>query len=113
MSVLLVLVTATVAPVAAQTEAEPITVLAEKLKRVRISPGVTIRNGAVIMGQCKIKRSSGVAEIDAVACDAVRICASRPQVNRKSFNTCVQQEGEDGMYRLIAERQQRQSGEAM
>jgi hypothetical protein len=82
-----------------------IMVMTERLRSIRLSPGVTIRKGAVTQSSaCKIKRSSGDAEIDALACDAVALCAARPQPDRKAFNACVDEEAVDAIIRLRSER---------
>jgi hypothetical protein len=82
-----------------------IVVLTERLRGIRVSPGVTIRKGvATITSPCKIKRSSGDPEIDALACDAVRQCAARPQPSRKLFNACLDEVAIDAIFRLRAER---------
>lgn len=82
-----------------------IVVMAERLRRIRISPGVTIRKGTVAQtSACKVKRSSGDAALDALACDAVTLCASRPAPSRKIFNTCVEDEAIASIRRLLAER---------
>lgn len=92
------------APAAQPPVESEIVVLAERLRTVRISPGVKIRKGVVTTGTCKVKRSSGDAEIDALACDAVELCATRPAPSRKDFNTCVKTEALASIERLVAER---------
>jgi len=98
------------APMAEPANDNEIVVLTERLRSIRLSPGVTIRKGVVAQTRaCKIKRSSGDAEIDARACEAVALCATRPQLSRKSFNTCVDQEAIDAIFRLKAERAARKA----
>jgi hypothetical protein len=82
-----------------------IMVLTERLRSIKISPGVTIRKGVVTQtSACKVKRSSGDAEIDELACAAVTQCASLPQAGRKAFNTCVEEEAVDAIWVLRSER---------
>lgn len=93
------------APAAEPANDNEILVLTERLRSIRLSPGVTIRKGVVTQtSACKIKRSSGDAEVDALACGAVALCATRPQPSRKAFNTCVDAEAIDAIFRLRAER---------
>ena len=91
-----------------------ILVMTERLRSIRISPGVTIRKGvARVTSPCKIKRSSGDSEIDALACDAVRQCADRPQPSRKLFNACLDDVAIDAMIRLRDQRVAAQRGEVL
>ncbi len=87
-----------------------IVVTRERLRRIRISPGVKIRDGVVTPGTCKVKRSSGDAAIDALACDAVALCSTRPTPSRSLFNTCVMGEAETSIRTLLAERRARSNG---
>lgn len=98
------------APAAQPANDNEIIVLTERLRSIRLSPGVTIRKSVVAAtGTCKIKRSSGDAEVDALACDAVAQCATRPQQSRKAFNTCVDAEAIDAIFRLRGERAARKT----
>ncbi len=98
------------APAAQPANDNEIVVLTERLRSIRLSPGVTIRKSEVTAtGTCKIKRSSGDAEVDALACDAVALCATRPQPSRKAFNTCVDAEAIDAIFRLRGERAARKA----
>lgn len=91
-----------------------ILVMTERLRSIRISPGVTIRKGmARVTSPCKIKRSSGDSEIDALACDAVRQCAARPQPDRKAFNSCVDEEAIGAILHLREARKAELGGEAL
>ena len=82
-----------------------IMVLTERLRSIRISPGVTIRKGVVTQtSACRIKRSSRDSAIDALACDAVAVCAARPQPSRKDFNACVDDVAVDAIFALRGER---------
>jgi hypothetical protein len=82
-----------------------IMVLAERLRAIKISPGVTIRKGVVTQtSACKVKRSSGDAELDALACEAVTRCAATPQSDRKTFNACVEETALEAIYDLKAQR---------
>ena len=100
-------------PPEAPVEGE-ILVMTERLRSIRISPGVTIRKGvARVTSPCKIKRSSGDSEIDALACDAVRQCAARPQPSRKLFNACLDDVAIDAMIRLRDQRVAAQRGEVL
>lgn len=84
-----------------------IVVLTERLRSIKISPGVTIRKGVVTQtGACKVKRSSGDAELDTLACNAVTQCAATPQPDRKTFNGCVKETALEAIYGLKAERAQ-------
>lgn len=96
------------APATEPANDNEIVVLTERLRSIRLSPGVTIRKGVVTQtSNCKIKRSSGDAEVDALACDAVALCGTRTQPSRKAFNTCVDEEAIDAIFRLRAERAER------
>lgn len=78
-------------PAPPEPAGDDIMVIAERLRSVRVSPGVTIRKGvATQTSACKIKQSSGDAASDAAVCDAVRQCAERPQPSRKAFNACLE-----------------------
>ena len=82
-----------------------ILVLTERLRAIKISPGVTIRKGVVTQtSACKIKRSGGDAEIDALACAAVTLCAAKPQPTRKAFNACVEETAIEAIYDLKDQR---------
>ena len=82
-----------------------ITVMTERLRSIRISPGVTIRKGVVAQtSACKIKRSSGDAQIDALACGAVTLCAAKLQPTRKAFNACVEETAVEAIYDLKDQR---------
>jgi len=82
-----------------------IMVLTERLRAIKISPGVTIRKGVVTQtSACKVKRSSGNTELDALACRAVTLCAAQPQPNRKTFNTCVEDTALEAIYDLKDQR---------
>ena len=95
-----VMLLAQAAPPPPPAESE-IMVLTERLRSIRISPGVTIRKGAVTQtSPCKVKRSSGDAELDALACNAVTLCAARPQPTRKAFNACVEETAIEAIYGL-------------
>jgi hypothetical protein len=94
----------TAAPAAEMPADNKILVLTERLRSIRGSPGVTIRKGVVTPGACKIKRSSGDAEVDALACGAVALCATRSQPSRKAFNTCIDAEAIDAIVGLRGER---------
>ena len=88
-------------PAPAEPPVDDITVIAERLRSVRVSPGVTIRKGVARQtSACKIKRSSGDAETAAVVCDAVRVCAARPQPSRKAFNACLEDVAIEAMIAL-------------
>lgn len=98
------------APVTESANDNEIVVLTERLRSIRLSPGVTIRKGVVSQtSACKIKRSSGDAEVDALACDAVTQCSTRPQPSRKAFNACVDAEAIDAIFRLRGERAARKA----
>ncbi|OYU72899.1 MAG: hypothetical protein CFE32_22450, partial [Alphaproteobacteria bacterium PA3] len=97
------------APAGEPANDNEIVVLTERLRSIRLSPGVTIRKGVVTPGTCKIKRSSGDAEVDALAGDAVALCGTRPQPSRKAFNTCVDKEAIDAIFRLRGERAARKA----
>lgn len=104
--------TALIAVAAAQTAApaaelpadNEIVALTGRLRSIRVSRGVTIRKGVVTPGACKIKRSSGDAEVGALACGAVALYATRPQPSRKAFNTCIDAEAIDAIFGLRGER---------
>lgn len=82
-----------------------ILVLTERLRAIKISPGVTIRKGvATQTSACKIKRSGGDSEIDALACAAVTLCAAKPQPTRKAFNACVEATALEAIYDLKDQR---------
>lgn len=93
------------APVDAPPVDNEIVVLTERLRSIRLSPGVTIRKSVVTQtSACKIKRSSGDAEVDALACEAVTSCAAQPQPSRKVFNACVEETALEAIFRLRGER---------
>lgn len=89
-----------------------IVVIAQRMRSLRLSPGVKIRKGVVTTTSgCKIKRSSGDTAIDALACDAVALCATRTQPSRKTFNACVEEEAVTAIRLLLAERKAQDAGE--
>lgn len=93
------------APPAQPANDNEIVVLSEQLRSIRISPGVTIRKGvATQTSACKIKRSSSDAEIDTLACEAVTLCAAKPQPSRKVFNACVEETALEAIYDLKEQR---------
>jgi hypothetical protein len=113
----IVMMLAALAQTAAEPVAEPavdneIVVIAQRLRSLRLSPGVSIRKGVVTAkSPCKIKRSSGDAAIDALACDTVALCATRTQPSRKAFNTCVETEAVAAIRLLLAGRRAQDAGE--
>lgn len=92
-------------PVDAPPVDNEIVVLTERLRAIKISPGVTIRKGVVMQtNACKIERSGGDAELDALACEAVTLCAAKPQSSRKAFNACVEETALEAIYDLKEQR---------
>lgn len=72
---------------AAEPPPEEILVMGERLKRLRFSARVDKR-GVV---RCKIKRSSGDAKVDAIACQAVEDCAPRNLRDAPAVQACMEE----------------------
>lgn len=64
---------------------QDIVVLGRRLKGVRFKGGVD-RNGQVL---CRLTRSSGDAEIDAIPCRAVHECAVQPVRSSRDLQKCM------------------------
>jgi hypothetical protein len=84
---LLTLLAATPASVgpAEPVDAEEIVVVGERLKRIKID---TRRDRKTGQQQCKVRRSSGDAVLDAAVCDAVLACAKVARVSAE-MEACV------------------------
>jgi hypothetical protein len=67
------------------SEAEDIVIVGERVRKIRF----TIRRnkaGAVV---CRIRRSSGDAEIDALACETAQGCLGPPGESREAYLACL------------------------
>ena len=72
----LLLAQAVAAPPPAEAEAgNEIVVLAERLAQTRVEWTTRQRGGAMAIRRCKVTRSSGERELDAMLCKSLRHCA--------------------------------------
>jgi hypothetical protein len=105
----LILAIALTAPVSAtaQTAEDPndIVVMAQKMKRLTVSYSINKKNGVLGVKNCKIKRSSGDAEIDLIPCQVVSYCVNERQLGSSESKDCVRSRGRE----LIAELRERRS----
>jgi hypothetical protein len=94
-------------PASAQTaeDADDIVVMAQKLKRLTVSYNTAKNKGVVSVKNCRIKRSSGDAEIDLIPCQVVSYCVSQLQLASGESRECVKTRGRA----LIAELRDRRS----
>ncbi len=80
------------APEAAAVEPE-IVVLAQKLKSTRFVWKASDKSGAWKLSKCRIKKSSGDKEVDAITCKAVEQCLHTMPIGAKQipaeFSTCL------------------------
>ena len=88
---------AALALLAATPAADEITVLAGRAKRIRWHYAIT-KKGA--LKTCRITRSSGDGEIDALVCEATRQCAGEGPADRTRINACVTPRAKDLIYAL-------------
>jgi hypothetical protein len=98
-------------PPPAETEAE-IVVLAERLAQTRVEWTTRQRNGAMAIRRCKITRSSGYRELDAMLCKSLRHCAphiplgARANEELPDFYACAE-EHRLGLFRAWVQRREK------
>jgi hypothetical protein len=82
-------------PVSAQMSdnTNEILVMAQKLKKLSVTYSIEKTNGIGAVKNCRVKRSSGDAEIDAVACQAVEYCVGQLQLTFGPSRKCVKTRG--------------------
>jgi hypothetical protein len=98
---LLALLVGTAVPVA---EAD-IVVLARKLQLIEVDMKVPRRKGVLVMERCRITKSSGIAELDAVPCAVAVQCMTEAPDTRKQIERCVEARSRARLD-MIAERRQ-------
>jgi hypothetical protein len=106
-TVILAVALATPMMALAQTAEDPndIVVMAQKMKRLTVSYSIDKKNGVLGVKNCKIKRSSGDAEIDLIPCQVVSYCVKERQLAARDSKDCVRSRGRE----LIAELRERRS----
>ena len=86
---LILLAAALPAPPPVPVENE-IVVIARKMRYIRVDIQAPMRNGRLALARCRVTRSSGYAELDAVPCDAARICMESAPATRRMLEQCVE-----------------------
>ena len=90
----LILVLVGAMPAAAQlpSDNDEIVVIGRKLGNVKIQYGSRMKNGVLHIQACRVKKSSGDADIDQIPCQAITDCAAQFGPSRPSqseFDKCV------------------------
>lgn len=78
---------------------DDIVVMARKMRLIEVDMKVRKRGGRLELERCRITRSSGYAELDAIPCDVARQCMLDGPADRKTLARCV---GERSQVRLDA-----------
>lgn len=69
--------------------ADEIVVIARKMRSMRINMKAPRRDGRLVLERCRVTRSSGDAEIDAVPCAVAQACSDEGVTTRKALDNCV------------------------
>lgn len=75
---------------AAPPVADDIVVLARRLQMIEVDMKAPKRGGRLVLERCRITRSSGIAELDAIPCGVAQECVASGVATRKLLATCVE-----------------------
>jgi hypothetical protein len=86
---------------AAPSEQE-IVVMAQRMQLIRVSMRAPRQDGRLVLTQCRVTRSSGLAELDAVPCEVARQCMTGNPANRRALEDCVDQQSQGRLDAIVA-----------
>ena len=88
-------------PVAVDDE---IVVLASKLRTVKVRAITKKREGVLVLSKCRITRSSGDADIDAIPCAVAQLCADEKPTKTQVMQACIVEKSQERIDTLVLER---------
>lgn len=91
---------------------DEITVIARKMRLIRVSIKAPERNGRLVLERCRISRSSGDAELDAVPCEVTQACMSTRPADRKTLALCVEERSQVRLDEIVARRRAARGGQS-
>jgi hypothetical protein len=87
LSVFLAIVAAASSPPPSEAE---IVVLAQKMQFIEVDIKAPRRNGVLVLDRCRITKGSGNSELDAVPCEAAKMCMAETPASRKILELCTE-----------------------
>ncbi|HEY1125560.1 MAG TPA: hypothetical protein VGE65_07995 [Sphingobium sp.] len=83
---------------------DEIVVIARKMQMIRVDIKAPKRNGQLVLERCRISRSSGDAELDAVPCAVTQACMAEKPADRKVLRICVERQSKLRLEEIAAGR---------
>lgn len=93
-------------PLPAPPTEPDIVVIGRKLGMILVDMKAAKRDCIVVLRGCRITRSSGEAELDAIPCNAAQECAAERMTTRKELLTCVEGRGNRRVHAILAARRE-------
>lgn len=91
---------------------DEIMVIARKMRFIKVDIKAPTRNGHLVLERCRVSRSSGDAELDAVPCEVTQACMTSNTETRKVLRQCVEQRSQVRLDEIAARRRAARSGQS-
>jgi hypothetical protein len=91
---------------------DEIAVIARKMRLIKVDIKAPRRNGQLVMERCRVTRSSGDAELDAVPCSVTQACMADNPADRKTLGRCVEERSQVVLDQIAARRRAARSGQS-
>ncbi|MBO9671596.1 MAG: hypothetical protein J7485_13895 [Sphingobium sp.] len=91
---------------------DEIVVIARKMRFIKVDIKAPTRNGHLVLERCRVSRSSGDAELDAVPCEVTQACMTSNPKTRKDLRICVEQRSQLRINEIAARRRAARSGQS-
>lgn len=95
-----------VVPTPPADEAE-IVVFARKMRLIKVDLKAPRRNGKMVLKACRVTRSSGIAELDVIPCEAAQDCVAEQPRSGRDLERCVEAKAKVRLDAVVAERRAR------
>ena len=91
---------------------DEIMVIARKMRFIKVDIKAPRRSGKLVLERCRVTRSSGDAELDAVPCEATQACMAGNPETRKALGKCVEERSQVRLDEIATRRRAARSGQS-
>ena len=90
------------APLPVPASEEEILVVAQRMQMLDVDMKVPRRRGVLVLERCRVKQTTGYAQLDAIPCQAAQDCMLTPPRTRKLLGECVEQRAQAQLNATVA-----------
>ena len=81
---------------------DDIVVMAQRMRLIEVDMKARKRDGKLALDRCRVTKSSGNAQLDAIPCDVAQACMLGNPVTRKILARCVEEQSQVRLDAIVA-----------